>query len=134
MRWKRFFSAQVTAALVHQIIWTFSLRPDIHRLKNEAGCTLDPENSEMTCIPFDGIVELIALAFRVLGADQRAEPISQNVTVMIAFPMLFAAMNEVKYTETIKKTGNTSDHAITDRFYFFRVPAGRSRSSQVVSA
>jgi hypothetical protein len=132
--WKRFFAAQVNAALVRRVMWNFNIRPYIRRFRNEAGCTLGPGRQGRISVDFTAFADFVLQAVGMLRNNERQELLSLDVTILTPFQVLSDELAKCKYVEKIRKASDFSGHSITGRFIWLHGPNGgkRKRDGNVV--
>jgi hypothetical protein len=124
VRWTRFFAAQVTASLMHSIMWTYGIRPYIRRFKNEAGCTLSPYLPANLDVPFGNIGQLVYDTICLLWENQEAELVSEAESVITPFIKLFDQLSGVQYVEKIVRPSELSGQCISNRWYILKHAEG----------
>jgi hypothetical protein len=112
-RWKRFLSAEVTAALVHWFMEELDLSPYIRRFKNGGGCTISDEFPGQIEVDFGLSVEMVLDTFHLLMQEA---PLPARVTVMTAFAELSDRLKEIEYVERIEESSPFGGQSITTRF------------------
>jgi hypothetical protein len=115
---------QVIASLIHRILQEFGLSPHIRRFKNEAGCTLIPDQPGTIDIDFGDIIGLIAATFDVLRAGEEMAVTSEDVTMMTPFQQLVEELGGIEYEEHIGAGSAFFGHSITTRLIAFGGPRG----------
>jgi hypothetical protein len=113
VRWNRFVSAQVTASLIHRILWELGISPYIRRFKNEAGTTLDPDAPGMVEMSF----EMMELTLACLSTN---EDVSGETTIMSPFLALRDCLADINYTDKIPLGSLMAGQSIPIRWKVFR--------------
>jgi hypothetical protein len=131
-RWCRFVAAQVTASLIHRILWELDISPYIRRFKSEAGTTLDPNAPGVVEMSFEMTIELMALTLTCLSTNQEQEVVAAEDTIMTPFLTLRDRLEEIAYTEKIRLGSPMAGQSIATRWKVFAMePIDGAREQHV---
>jgi hypothetical protein len=124
----RFLSAEVDAALIHDIMRELDLPPYIRRFKTEGGCTLGPPSSDLVYVPFGDIIAQITQLFQQLKTTPRLSHLPMSHPFITPFVALNAALRDQNGVVQIKKSGVMAGGAIRTRF--FMLPHGKAEPTK----
>jgi hypothetical protein len=119
-RWCRFVAAQVTASLIHRILWELDIAPYIRRFKNEGGTTLDPDAPGVVEMSFELTIELMELTLACLCTNKEREVLSSEETIMTPFLALRDRLEEIEYREKIPLGSPMAGQSIATRWRVFQ--------------
>jgi hypothetical protein len=121
-RWVRFFSAQVTAMLIHKVMRRFGFRPYIRRFAMSAGCCVVPDTLKSVGVEMSDMIERIEDVSCQLSACQERQALGGPDSFM---EPLFALNEQLAcsgWVKPVPESGRLSGSGIRNRL--FVGPAG----------